>query len=77
MTSALNTIKRQTILNLLKDAGGSEEDCRLGRFLLAKTKLTVKIKNVASEEFQTTVGTFKGDSLSGVLFTLILAGVLN
>ena len=77
MSSAFNTIRRQTILNLLKDAGASEDDVRLVRFMLAKTKLTVRVGKMLSESFQTTVGKFEGDSLSGSLFTLTLAGALN
>lgn len=77
MSSAFDTIKRQTILNLLNDAGCSEDDIRLVRFLLSGTILRVRINNVKSSEFESTLGSFQGDALSGKLFTLTLAGSLN
>ena len=77
MTSAFDTIKRSTILRLLKDAGCSEDDVRLVRFLLANTKLRVKINSETSAEFESTSGAFQGDCLSGNLFTLTLAGGLH
>ena len=76
MTAAFDTIKRVTILNLLRVAGCSDDDIRLVRFLLANTKLRVKINNHTSAEFVSTNGSFQGDSLSGTLFTLTLAGAL-
>ena len=77
MSSAFDTIRRDTILNLLKDAGCAEDDIRLVRFLLSNTKLKVKVNNSLSAEFESTNGAFQGDSLSGTLFTLTLAGALN
>ena len=77
MTSAFNTIKRTTILALLKDAGCTEDEIRMVRFLLANTKLKVRVNSTLSSEFVTNTGTFEGDCLSGVLFTLVLAGALN
>ena len=77
MTSAFNSIKRETILALLSDAGCSEDDVRMVRFLLAKTILKVRVNGNVSDEFETNAGTFEGDSLSGVLFTPVLAGALN
>ena len=76
MTAAFDTINRVTILNLLREAGCSVDDTRLVRFLLANTKLKVKINNHVSAEFVSTQGSFQGDSLSGTLFTLTLAGAL-
>ena len=76
MSSAFDSIKRATILNLLVDAGCTEDDVRLVRFLLANTKLKFKVNHDLSTEFQSTNGSFQGDSLSGILFTLTLAGAL-
>ena len=59
MTSAFDTINRSTILRLLKDAGCSEDDVRLVRFLLANTKLRVKINSETSAEFESTCGAFQ------------------
>ena len=77
MSAAFDTIKRGTILNLLADAGCSDDEIRLVRFLLSNTKLKVRVNSTVSVEFISTVGSFQGDSLSGSLFTLVLAGALN
>ena len=77
MTSAFDTIKRSTILRLLVDAGCSADDVRLIRMLLANTTVRVRVNNETSAEFTSTNGAFQGDSLSGALFTLSLAGGLH
>lgn len=77
MSSAFDTIKRSTILRLLEDAGCSEDDVRLVRLLLADTTIKVRVNSETSVEFISTNGSFQGDSLSGALFTLTLAGGLN
>ena len=77
MSAAFDTIKRSTILNLLIDAGCSEDEVRLVRFLLSNTVLKIRVNSTCSAEFVTTLGSFQGDSLSGCLFTLVLAGALN
>ncbi len=76
MSSAFDTIKRSTILRLLEDAGCSEDDVRLVRLLLANTTIRVRVNSDFSAEFVSTNGSFQGDSLSGALFTLTLAGGL-
>jgi len=77
MSAAFDTIKRSTVLNLLADAGCSEDDTRLVRFLLSNTKIRIRVNKTFSVEFETTLGSFQGDSLSGLLFTLVLAAALN
>ena len=77
MSSAFDTIKRSTILRLLEDAGCSDDDIRLVRLLLANTKIRVRVNSTLSAEFVSTNGAFQGDTLSGTLFTLSLAGALN
>ena len=77
MTSAFDTVKRSTILRLLEDAGCSRDDTRLVRLLLANTTVRVRVNGVKSTAFISTRGAFQGDSLSGTLFTLTLAGSLN
>ena len=77
MSAAFDTIQRSTVLNLLKDAGCSEDDIRLVRFLLSNTLIKIRIDKTYSVVFETTLGSFQGDSLSGCLFTLVLAGALN
>ena len=76
MSSAFDTVRRSTLLELLKQAGCSEDVIRIVRFLLAHTKLSIKVKNTISGHFDVTVGAFQGDGLSGCLFTLYLAGAL-
>ena len=76
MSSAFDTISRQTVLNLLIDAGCSEDEVRLVRLLLSNTKLHVRVGKSMSTVFISLSGAFQGDSLSGCLFTLTLAGAL-
>ena len=76
MSSAFDTIKRSTILSLLVDAGCSEDDIRLVRFLLSNIKIRVKVESEVSIEFESSVGGPQGDSLSGKFFTLYLAAAL-
>ena len=54
----------------------TEDDARLVRFLLSNTVLKIRINSTLSAEFVSTLGSFQGDSLSGCLFTLVLAGAL-
>ena len=76
MSAAFDTIKRKTVLKVLTDAGCTEDEVRLVRYLLANTKLRVRINSDMSVEFESSIGAFQGDSLSGKLFTLVLAGAL-
>ena len=76
MSSAFDTIRRQTILDLLIDAGCGDDEVRLVRFLLSNIKIKVKVNAELSLEFETSIGGPQGDSLSGKLFTLTLAGAL-
>ena len=77
MSSAFDTISRTTILRLLDDAGCSSDDIRLVRYLLAETRLVVRVNNSVSVEFLSTKGSFQGDAGSGLFFTLTFAGALN
>ena len=79
MSRAFDTIKRQTIIDLLAKAGCTDDDLRLVRLLLANTMLKVRVGVVGGElsaVFESLLGSFQGDSLSGKLFTLVLAGAL-
>ena len=64
------------MLNLLSDAGCTEDEIRLVRLLLSNTKLRVRVDKSTSDVFISIAGAFQGDSLSGILFTLTLAGAL-
>ena len=77
MSRAFDTVKRTTIIDFLRDAGCSEDDVRLVSYLLSNTMLRVRVNNSLSEEFESLLGAFQGDSLSGKLFTLVLAGALH
>ena len=77
MSRAFDTVKRDTIINILQDAGCSEDDIRLVQYLLSNTCLRVRVNTSLSEEFESLLGAFQGDSLSGKLFTLVLAGALH
>ena len=74
MTAAFNTIRRQTIINLLIDAGCSRDDIRQVQY---NTKLKVTVNRADSGEFVINIGAYQGDSLAGKVFTLTLAGALN
>ena len=64
-------------MRLLEYAGCSQDDLRLVRLLLANTTVRVRVNGARSTVFISTRGAFQGDSLSGSLFTLTLAGSLN
>ena len=63
MSAAFDTIRRSTILGLLKDAGCTDDEVRLVRYLLSNTKLRVRVNNDMSVEFESSLGAFQGDSL--------------
>ncbi len=77
MTSAFNTIRRQTAIDLLAEAWCTSDDQRLVQYLMSNTTLTVKVNKTFSPTFNYNLGAAQGDSLSGKLFTLNLAGGLN
>ena len=76
MSSAFDTIKRTTILELLEKCGCTDDELRIVRLLLSNTMIRVRVNNSFSVVFQTFIGAFQGDCLSGILFTLVLAGAL-
>ena len=45
--------------------------------MLSTTELKIRANSTFSAEFISTLEAFQGDSLSGYLFTLVLAGALN
>ena len=59
MSRAFDTVKRDVIVTLLKDAGCTD-DIRLVQYLLNNTRLNVKINNSLSEEFETFLEAFQG-----------------
>ena len=47
MSSAFDTISRETVLNVLEDAGCTSDEIRMVRLLLSNTVLKVKVNNTA------------------------------
>ena len=76
MSKAFDTIKRRKILEILQTTGCSSDHTRIVRFLISNRKLKVNINKSSSNWFDTTLGSFQGDSRSGALF-ITLAGALN
>ena len=76
MSSAFDTICRTSILELLVNCGCYDDEVRFVRLLLSNTILRVNVNGTMSVEFQSLLGAFQGDCLSGCLFTLVLAGAL-
>ena len=69
MSRAFYTI-RDTIINVLKDAGCSWDDIRLVQYLLSNTFIRVRVNSSLSEEFESLLcclELFKVKSLSGKL----------
>ena len=77
MSQAFDKMKRGIILSLLEDAGCSDDDIVLVRYLLSDTKMRIKINKEKSKEIETSLGSGQGDSLSGKLFVLYLTAALN
>ena len=77
MSSAFDTINRQMVLNVLADAGCTDDELRLVRMLISNTKIKVNVNGTISLEFESILGAFQGDCLSGDLFTIILAAALQ
>ena len=59
MSRAFDTI-RDTIINILKDAGCSWDDIRVVQYLLPNTFIRVRVNSSLSEEFESLLGAFQG-----------------
>ena len=77
MSRAFDTIKRRKILTLLSEAGCTRDEVALVRYLLSNTLIKIKIEKERSISIETSLGSGQGDSLSGTLFTLYLAGAIK
>ena len=58
MSSAFDTIRRTSILELLAECGCDDDEVRLVRLLLSDTKLRVNFNDTVSLEFQSFLGAF-------------------
>jgi hypothetical protein len=72
MSRACDAVKRDTIINVLEDAGCLEDNIRLVKYLLSYTFNRVRVNSSLSVEFESLLGAFQGDSSSGKLFTPFL-----
>ena len=77
MTSAFDTIRRDTLLDILKNVIDTDE-LKLVRYLLSNTTLCVFLPGADNtHKFTSNIGTPQGDSLSPVLFVLYLEHALR
>ena len=72
MSAAFDIIDRATLLNILETIV-EEDELKLVRFLLSNTCLNIRIGGTKEEKkFTSNIGTPQGDSLSPILFVVIL-----
>ena len=77
MSSAFNTIYRQTLLDILREIV-EEDELRIIRFLLSDTIINTRINGATKEKsFESNIGSPQGDSLSLVLFSIYLENALK
>ena len=71
MSSAFETIDRQTVLNIA-DQIIDEDESRMISALLCDTTLEIKVNDATSTHFISNIGSSQGDSISGPMFTCVL-----
>ena len=77
MSSAFDTIDRQTLLDILREIV-EEDELRIIRFLLSDTIINTRINGATKEKpFESNIGSPQGDSLSPVLFSIYLENALK
>ena len=77
MSSAFDTIDRQTLLDILREIV-EEDELRIIRFLLSDTIINTRINGATKEKpFESNIGSPQGDSRSPVLFTIYLENALK
>ena len=77
MSSAFDTIDRQTLLDILREIV-EEDELRIIRFLLSETIINTRINGATKEKpFESNIGSPQGDSLSPVLFSIYLENALK
>jgi hypothetical protein len=78
MSKAFDTIDRNKLMKILSDDVGLEEDeLRMCQVLLAETSLQVKLKEILSAPFDTTIGSPQGDGMSPMFFAVYLERALR
>ena len=77
MSSAFDTIDRQTLLDILREIV-EEDQLRIIRFLLSDTIINTRINGAIKEKpFKSNIGSPQGDSLSPVLLSIYLENALK
>ena len=77
MSSAFDTIDRQTLLDILREII-EEDELRIIRFHLSDTIINTRINGATKEKpFESNIGSPQGDSLSPVLFSIYLENALK
>ena len=77
LSKAFDCLDREKLMKILEEIGITEDELRMITFLLAETKLQVKIGQDKGETFDTTIGTPQGDALSPVLFLVYLEHIIR
>ena len=72
-SSAFDTIRRSSILKLPVEYGCNDDEIRLVRLLRSTTMIRVNVNGTLSAQFQSLLGSFQGDCLSGFLPLCLLA----
>ena len=69
MSSAFDTIRSDTLSNIIKDFL-NEDEVRMIQLLLSNTTLDIRINKAETEPFNSNMESPQGDALSGVLFEI-------
>ena len=59
MSRAFDTVKRETIIHVLRDAGCSEDDIRLVQYLLSNMILRVRVNTTCRKSSKACLAPFK------------------
>jgi len=76
MSSAFDTIRHDTLFNIVKNFL-DEDEVRMIQLLLSNTTLDIRINKAEAEPFISNMGSPQGDALSGVLFDIYFEELLR
>ncbi|CAH1277378.1 Hypp9590 [Branchiostoma lanceolatum] len=77
LSRAFDTVDRARLLSLLKDVVNDDDTVRMIQALLTDTTLAVRVRGEVAPQFQATVGSPQGDSLSPQLFNVYYEAALR
>jgi exonuclease III len=78
MSKAFDSLDRQILLNIFESEKLADNDSlRILRYLISEINLQVKVKDILSENFTSTIGSPQGDALSATAFTVYLEYALR